>query len=1024
MGAELASQKPSFVRKKMPGLTDTAYPRFKPNPSQKELTEVYSPTPEEIKLAWNQTASEKHQLNFLILLKSFQRLGYFPSLEEIPPLVIHHIAESSGFSTIFEGTGNYDKARSLLPVHKAAIRNHLKVQKFGEKASDILHSACREAASYRDDLVDIINVGIEELVRLRYELPGFTTIAKVATKVRAAVNRTYYSRVFCSLTDATKESLESLFVTGNFYTYSNWDSIKKEPKRANVKQSKLLVQHLQWLLHHKINQGIFRNIPDVKVKQFAAQARTLTVSEMRRFSPAKRLTLAAAFVLVKTGRTFDDAADMFIKLVNKMHNKANEAMNDYRIRIAEETDQLISTLLNVTKAYQIEGGPDEKLRAIGDELQNQPESIIERCQKHSLIAGNNYLPFIWKFYQGRRSALFSFIENVELISTSQDQSLVNAIDLVKQNRSKRIEFFPMNEKLDLSFIAEKKWLDFIISSDSKEGEKIDKRAFEVCVFSHIMNDLKSGDLCIPYSDQYRDYRDQLVSWEEYEKEVAQYCKQAGLSQSPQEFVDSLREQLELTAFEANNKFPDNEYLSIENGEAILKRLRATESAPGQAFFEDNLKKRMSTSNILDILWDTEQWLNWTKHFGPISGYEEKFANARERYAVTAFCYGCNLGPSQTARSIDFLDRKQIAFTNQKHITEQFLNDAIVTVINAYQEFSLQKLWGSGKSASADGMKWELYPQNVMSEYHIRYGGYGGIGYYLVSDSYIALYSRFSTCGAWEGHYILDFVNENQSAVQPDTIHSDTHGQSTSIFGLAHMLGIELMPRIRNWKNLKLFRPYKNSSFDHIDSLFKGTVDWQLIRDHFPDMLRVAISVKKGKIIPSTILKRLATYSRKNKLYYAYRELGRVIRTKFILEFLSDVDLRRTIQRATNKSEAFNKFAQFLFFGGSSIISQTTREEQRKAIKYNHLVANLVIFHNLVNMTNAIQQLRKDGLEFTHEQVMCLSPYQTEQTNRFGKYELKESKPKPIEPILNITLLEDDAVSVDSLNEVLNSDVKT
>ncbi len=65
----------------------------------------------------------------------------------------------------------------------------------------------------------------------------------------------------------------------------------------------------------------------------------------------------------------------------------------------------------------------------------------------------------------------------------------------------------------------------------------------------------------------------------------------------------------------------------------------------------------------------------------------------------------------------------------------------------------------------------------MSEYHIRYGGYGGIGYYLVADSYIALFSRFSTCGAWEGHYILDFIDENKSDVRPDTIHADTQGQS-------------------------------------------------------------------------------------------------------------------------------------------------------------------------------------------------------------------------------------------------------
>jgi TnpA family transposase len=107
----------------------------------------------------------------------------------------------------------------------------------------------------------------------------------------------------------------------------------------------------------------------------------------------------------------------------------------------------------------------------------------------------------------------------------------------------------------------------------------------------------------------------------------------------------------------------------------------------------------------------------------------------------------------------------------------------------------------------------------MSEYHIRYGGYGGIGYYLLADSYIALFSRFSTCGAWEGHYILDFIEENKSDVQPDTIHADTQGQSTAIFGLAYLLGIQLMPRIRNWKNLNLCRPSSNHRYVHIDSLF-------------------------------------------------------------------------------------------------------------------------------------------------------------------------------------------------------------
>lgn len=134
----------------------------------------------------------------------------------------------------------------------------------------------------------------------------------------------------------------------------------------------------------------------------------------------------------------------------------------------------------------------------------------------------------------------------------------------------------------------------------------------------------------------------------------------------------------------------------------------------------------------------------------------------------------------------------------------------MTVINAYHRFPLQELWGTGTSASADGTKWDLYPQNLMAEYHIRYGGYGGIGYYLIADTYIALFSRFTTCGSWEGYYILDFVTENQSEVRPDTVHADTQGQSAAIFGLAYLLGIQLMPRIRHWKDLHLYRPGPDS----------------------------------------------------------------------------------------------------------------------------------------------------------------------------------------------------------------------
>ena len=231
-----------------------------------------------------------------------------------------------------------------------------------------------------------------------------------------------------------------------------------------------------------------------------------------------------------------------------------------------------------------------------------------------------------------------------------------------------------------------------------------------------------------------------------------------------------------------------------------------------------------------------------------------------------------------------LDRRQIAFVNQRHVTEETLDEAITSVIDAYAAIGLHHHWGTGASASADGMKWDVHPQSLMTEYHIRYGGYGGIGYYLVSDTYIALFSRFIACGAYEGHSILDFVAENRSAIQPSTVHADTHGQSAPIFGLAYLLGIELMPRIRNWQDLHLFRPSAGAAYAHIDALFSGTIDWQLIAEHLPDMLRVALSIKAGRLLPSAILRRLGTYSRKNRLYFAFRELGRAVRTAFLLRY--------------------------------------------------------------------------------------------------------------------------------------------
>jgi TnpA family transposase len=379
--------------------------------------------------------------------------------------------------------------------------------------------------------------------------------------------------------------------------------------------------------------------------------------------------------------------------------------------------------------------------------------------------------------------------------------------------------------------------------------------------------------------------------------------------------------------------PDNEYLSIENGEPILRRIERRPTPEKLSLIEQMIREQIPVVSLLDAMIDTEKWINWTRHFGPLSGHEAKLDDPIVRYLTAVFAYGCNLGPSQSAQAMRGADRRQIAWINQRHISEEALDKAITELINGYNRFLLPSLWGSGERASADGTKWDLYEQNLLSEYHIRYGGYGGIAYYLISDKYIALFSHFIPCGVREAVYILDGLMKNTSEIQPEIVHSDSHGQSEAVFGLAYLLGINLMPRIKNWKHLTFYRPDKKARYEHIDALFSAHIDWRLIADNFEEMLKTAVSIKVGKLMPSTVLRKLGAYNRQNRLHRSFRELGRVVRTEFLLNWISDLELRRITIGSLNKSEDFNRFTQWVAFGGR-LWAENDRDEQRKLIKYN------------------------------------------------------------------------------------------
>lgn len=986
----------------MTAVHETAYPRLRNDWTDKLLTEIFTPQKEEIRFAQNCTRQPLSFVSVLVQLKVFQYLGRFIPFNQISRPIINHIVKFLNVDAELAASILH-QPKNLKSRYIKSIRKFMGVTSLTE-TKNFLREIAHQAAQTKHYLPDIINVILEQLVRLKVELPAFSFLRRTAQNSRQQVNKSCYEAIHSNISIEVRGKLDKLLETTVDKPTSDWDTLKQDAKKPTLHHIKEFVTHLQTLQAWCLLLPSIETIPPAKSSYFTLEAQSMDSSMLKSISVEKRYALMTIYIRKKAAQVLDDVSGILIRSVRKLHNVANEALGAFKVSQTTQVENLIIQLKKIATAYLQEKTQKKRFKAIDVLLANKSEQIIKECDAQLAYTNNNYFPFILKPYQNKRAILFDCLNLLHFNSTTRDINLELAINFMKKHRHTKKRELVIPQKNEPGYFSihwiPKAWLKWVIISEANKKSKtihVSKQYFEICIFSQLSLELNSGDLFVPGSDHFSDYRDQLITWEEYEAQIGEYVAMMNLQSDPKAFTATLFERLKHKSGQVDEKFPENNFVEFKRDKLVLKKRERPKEPEGLKQLDKILTERMPETNILDILVETEVWLNLSQDFRPVSGVSSRIENPRERFIMTLFCYGFNFGPTQTIRMVKGFSRRQIAWLNLRHVTEEKLDKAITKTINHYNNFMLPKQWGTGKSASADGTKWDIYEQNLLSEYHIRYGGYGGIGYYHVSDTYIALFSHFIPCGVYEALYILDGLLKNESDIQPNQVHGDTHAQSYTVFGLAYLLGIELMPRIRTLKELNFYKPDAKTIYKHIESLFDKPINWALIEKYLPDMLRIALSIKSGKLTASAILRKLGTKSRKNKLYFAFRELGRVIRTEFLLHYIEDIEVRTMIHAATCKSEEFNQFLKWTFCGGEGIISENNRYEQLKIIKYNHLIGNLIILHNVHGMTRAFNELANEGYMVDPELLKLFAPYRTGHINRFGTHILNLDK--IVEPLV-------------------------
>ena len=941
------------------------------------------------------------RLGFAVLLKCFQLEGRFPlRREDVPQMVVVHLAEQvdvwpSAYAEL-EWQGRTDR------FHRTQIRELCGFRLFHTDDEAEFSAWLFGRLTDFNPETDVLKQATYLELRARHiEPPPTERLRRILRAAIRAREDAFVLHIESKLSPKTRAALDALLSTdldGSeegaqemlFPVRSELAALKEDAGGIKVDTVREEVDKLKCLRALELSPDLFAGVPPKFVTEYRRRAATEPPRELRRHPEAVRHTLLAALCWQRLLEITDGLVELFIHITHRISTQAERKVEKVYLGQLKKVVGKTQLLFKLAKAAKAQ--PEGTVKAVI--FGAVSESIIEELVKEAdaeggyerevrLVARSSYSHHY-------RRIVPVLLEVLDFQSNNErHRPTIQALALLEKHRDRKVPTFPMLEKVPLKGVVKDAWHDLVFD----EKNRVNRIAYEMCVLDTLRDQVRSKEVWVSGAGRFRNPDQDLP--QDFEQRREEYYAALEQPRDATPFVATLRQEMETALEQLDLNLATNPKVQIRTsrqgkGRIVLTPLEVQAEPPNLLKLTSALVRRWPMTNLLDLLKEADFRVGFTEAFRTV-GVREVLEREvlQRRLLLCLHGLGTNAGLKRMCSGGGEDRYADLQYIRRRYIHKESLRAAIARVCNAIFASRHAHLWGEGTTACAsDSKKFGAWDQNLMTEWHARYGGRGVMIYWHVEKNSVCIYSQLKACSSSEVAAMLEGVLRHETEMEVEKNYVDTHGQSEVGFAFCHLLRFQLLPRLKNLRKQKLYRPNKGETerFSHLQSILTRPIQWELIEQQYDEMVKFATALRLGTADAESILRRFTRTNRQHPTYRALGELGKAVKTIFLCQYLQDEALRREIHEGLNVIETWNSANDFILYGKGGEFASNRLEDQEAQMLCLHLLQVSMVYINTLMMQQVLSEPEwRDKLTLTD--LRALTPLKWQHINPYGTFTL-------------------------------------